>query len=606
MDTEQNGENEVIGMREIKEVFDNAERIGVIGSPSSTGGLTIDILGTAVNKRLVGNLSVFHYIQDGKDHYALGQITEIVMQNVWTQDPTMRGIIRQKGRVDPITERQDVHTAKMMVSSVFCKGGGRLEPSILGTVPSTGTSIRLLDENIMSALLADYTREILYLGKAYGTNIKMPMWLKHFGSGAFGVGEAYHIGVFGKTGSGKSVLAKMMMLGYARHKNMSIFVLDPQGEFSKDTSNGVPVKDILEIKLSKNVEVYNLHNLVLTGWDLFKRILVNSGFFDRLGIYHENNKMQAANEVQRALRGGRRRAQSQMTFGTSSQSGNGEIPLYKAYERASFDRIWTALGDDQVQARIYTSRDTRDRLRSTYDNSDPDKFYKLWKQVANLFRFEGRGRAAKIADLVKKIGEENGNIIIIDLSETNVPEEIFWNDSIKFIVIGEFLDRISREAERKYKENSLLNCLVIIDEAHRLAPREKPENEDLERVKNILIDAVRTTRKYGLGWMFISQTLSSLDREIINQIRIYVFGFGLAWGVELQALKEIIGGQKEAVTLYQMFRDPQSGLGEREYPFMTVGPISPLSFSGTPLFFTALEYPDEFLKINFGGSNENK
>ena len=99
-------------MREIKEVFDNAERIGVIGSPSSTGGLTIDILGTAVNKRLVGNLSVFHYIQDGKDHYALGQITEIVMQNVWTQDPTMRGIIRQKGRVDPITERQDVHTAK--------------------------------------------------------------------------------------------------------------------------------------------------------------------------------------------------------------------------------------------------------------------------------------------------------------------------------------------------------------------------------------------------------------------------------------------------------------------------------------------------------------
>ena len=139
-----------------------------------------------------------------------------------------------------------------------------------------------------------------------------------------------------------------------------------------------------------------------------------------------------------------------------------------------------------------------------------------------------------------------------------------------------------------------------------MAPREKPENEDLERVKNILIDAVRTTRKYGLGWMFISQTLSSLDREIINQIRIYVFGFGLAWGVELQALKEIIGGQKEAVTLYQMFRDPQSGLGEREYPFMTIGPISPLSFSGTPLFFTALEYPDEFLKINFGGSNENK
>jgi len=150
----------------------------------------------------------------------------------------------------------------------------------------------------------------------------------------------------------------------------------------------------------------------------------------------------------------------------------------------------------------------------------------------------------------------------------------------------------------------MLNSLVIIDEAHRLAPREKTENEDLERVKKMLIDAIRTTRKFGLGWMFISQTLSSLSREIINQIRIYVFGFGLGWGIERQALREIIGGQREAMTLYQLFRDPQSSLKEKEYPFMTVGPISPLSFSGTPLFFNALKYPEQFIRANFGVEDE--
>ena len=133
-------------VEEIKKSFDDAERIGVIGSPSSTSQLTLDILGTAVNKRLVGNLSIFSFNQDGRDHYALGQITEIVMQNVWTQDPTMRGLIRQKGRVDPITERQDTHTAKMIISSVFGKRGKSFEQSILGTVPSTGTPIKLLDE----------------------------------------------------------------------------------------------------------------------------------------------------------------------------------------------------------------------------------------------------------------------------------------------------------------------------------------------------------------------------------------------------------------------------------------------------------------------------
>ncbi|MBA7526184.1 hypothetical protein ES705_18345 [subsurface metagenome] len=231
----------------IKEAFDNAERIGVIGSPSSTGGLTIDILGTAVNKRLVGNLSIFNYIQEGDEHYALGQITEITMKNVWSEDPTMRGLIRQKGRVDPITERQDVHTAKMIPSSVFCRSSRALEPSILGTVPSTGTSIKLLNENIMNALLTDYTQELFYLGRAYGTDVRMPMWFKHFEDPQKepgGIGEAYHIGIFGKTGSGKSVLAKMVLTAYARHQKMSIFILDPQGEYSQEFSSGTKIRRI--------------------------------------------------------------------------------------------------------------------------------------------------------------------------------------------------------------------------------------------------------------------------------------------------------------------------------------------------------------------------
>jgi len=37
-------------------------------------------------------------------------------------------------------------------------------------------------------------------------------------SGREGAGEAYHIGIFGKTGSGKSVLAKMILVAYANTK----------------------------------------------------------------------------------------------------------------------------------------------------------------------------------------------------------------------------------------------------------------------------------------------------------------------------------------------------------------------------------------------------
>jgi len=587
----------------IKEAFDNAERIGVIGSPSSTGGLTIDIMGIAVNKRLVGNLSIFNYIQEGDEHYALGQITEITMKNVWTEDPTMRGLIRQKGRVDPITERQDTHTAKMMISSVFEKRGNSFEQSILGTVPSTGTPIKLLDENIMNSLLADYQPELFYLGKAYGTNIKMPMWFKHFGIGDFGAGEAYHIGVFGKTGSGKSILAITMMLGYANHKNMSIFVLDPQGQFSKEFKRD-ELKKVLDQKLSRNVEVISLHNMVLSGYDLFKRILITSNFLRRrCQIIHVDNQMRAADQIVNILEG---RISGQARLGQTTD----KIKPWDAYKREPFDRVWNSLvSNEQIQKSIYTSESPRGTMVSAIESANVDEVYDEWKKIANLFSYKGKTKAKMIKDLVEEItqnSEKTGKILVIDLSEMNIPEDIYWTEEMKYIVIGEFLSQLTRQAEEQYKTDKLLNTLVILDEAHRLAPRETPDNQNLAQVKAILIDAIMTTRKYGLGWMFISQTLSSLDRDIINQIRIYVFGFGLAWGIERLALLDLISGQKEALSLYQMFRDPQSSLRESEYPFMAIGPISPLSFSGTPLFFTALRYPDEFLKINFGGVDENR
>ena len=40
-------------------------------------------------------------------------------------------------------------------------------------------------------------------------------------------------------------------------------------------------------------------------------------------------------------------------------------------------------------------------------------------------------------------------------------------------------------------------------------PRDLPREDDAVRgVRTVLIDAARTTRKYGLGWLCISQTLS--------------------------------------------------------------------------------------------------
>jgi hypothetical protein len=270
--------------------------------------------------------------------------------------------------------------------------------------------------------------------------------------------------------------------------------------------------------------------------------------------------------------------------------------------RQSFDRAWQILGDENIQKQFYRSQQSRDRFNTVYQEASRNEFFNsFWLPVAELFRRD-RPNVVSVDSLVKQtfdLDKTRRPVVIIDLSRETA-SGLFWNDTIQALIIKRLLDGLTYLAEGAYRENRFLNTLVILDEAHRLAPREKIENEKQESVRLSLLDAVRTTRKYGLGWMFISQTLSSLHREIIGQLRIFFFGFGLALGTEFMSLKELVGGDPNALKLYQSFRDPHSAfdIASRQYAFMTVGPVSPLSFAGTPLFLTAFNTPEEFLKTN--------
>ena len=573
----------------IEQLISRAERIGTIGSPSSTTELSLDILGTAVGKKLVGELALFRFFQDGKQHYALGQITEVKLRNIWLEDPTIRSLARQRGQVNPVSEQQDTHLGEMIVSAVFSDDGNRFEPSILGTVPATGTFIYLANDEILDRLLERYRDEIFYLGHVYGSTPKLPLWFKHFGTGPHGAGEAYHIGIFGKTGSGKSVLAKMILLAYARYPDMAIFVIDPQGEFSKDIrgevrAEGFPLdlSNVL-LHLNKEVVITSVRNLILDRWDLFSEILYESPFFERLSIPKGENRRIASEVLAERLQRAR-------------------ITLQNLYQRESFNRAWQILGDENVQMQFYRSQPSRDRFNIVYKEADQDEFFNnYWGPITELFRRDRKG-AISVDNLIQRTFDLDRTprpVVVIDLSR-EMASGLFWNDTIQALVIKRLLDGLTYSAESAYRENRFLNTLVILDEAHRLAPREKIENEKQESVRLSLLDAVRTTRKYGLGWMFISQTLSSLHREIIGQLRIFFFGFGLALGTEFMSLKEIVGGDPNALKLYQSFRDPHSAfdIASRQYAFMTIGPVSPLSFAGTPLFLTVYNTPEEFLRAN--------
>ena len=147
-----------------------AEAIGSIGSPSTTSQLTLDIFGTAIQKSLIGSMSIFKFVQSGQVNYGLGQITEVRLRNLLAEEHTMKGLTRQRGEIPRITGEQDTHTADMLTSAVFVDGHAGTSPSLLGTVPSTGTKIHLLNQKIMDKLFEPFRNDISFVGNVMGTN----------------------------------------------------------------------------------------------------------------------------------------------------------------------------------------------------------------------------------------------------------------------------------------------------------------------------------------------------------------------------------------------------------------------------------------------------
>ena len=140
-------------------------------------------------------------------------------------------------------------------------------------------------------------------------------------------------------------------------------------------------------------------------------------------------------------------------------------------------------------------------------------------------------------------------------------------------------NKIVEAGANLYARGETANCLIVMDEAHRFIAKGSAD-ERIRELTNDIIASVRTTRKYGIGYMFITQTIESLDVEMLRQMRIFAFGYGLTSGQELRKVAEVVNNNS-AVKLYKSLIDPASN---RKFPFMFFGPVSPLSFTGSPLF----------------------
>ena len=570
----------------ILESIENAEEvIGVIGSPSDSFETTVDILGVSSQNKLLGELVLFT-TKEGDDYVvSLGQITDIKTENKWHEEPAFKAVIKRHGSLPHLSGDADNRIATLTVQSSFKVDGEEASAHKLSNSPSTGIKVKKVNNDIMSSLVKEVVKgqNIKYLGNAYDTEVEIPFWFKHFKAGDCGAGDAYHIGVFGKTGSGKTTTAARILEGYSQNsEKMSILILDPQEQFYNDNQvlpNGESFKDSVKgsgmdykaLKIPDDVYLPN-------DAELFVELLDSSKFIRKTFNINTEEKRELMKEsIVEYLE--KRIERSGLNLGSTNSS---ELlqEMFGRFITPNTDRGDSA-GYTHYIENVYSQNHYKDRLVRNISTSLEDlregsfRFFSLIDNVIQMFKSE----TYKISfdQMVRDIVNRPGNLYIINLSSKGTYR--IGSDNVQAFLIKLITSKIIEIGEDLWNEGEKSNCLIVMDEAHRYT-NANPSDQRLKELNKEIVDAVRTTRKYGVGYMFITQTIESMDEEIIQQMRIFAFGYGLTMGREYAKIKQIINDDR-AAKFYKSFIDPSSN---QKFPFMFHGPISPLSFTGSPLF----------------------
>lgn len=570
-------------------------RVGIIGSPSTTSELTIDIVEEAHGRSLLGDM-VYTSHPAGDDYMlAVGTVTEIETRNRWHEDPNMRGVLRVHGRLPHLSADGDVRTAKVRVQAVYRADNDgtpfsdhpQEDGGALGMSPTTGASVCTVTESLIQGLVKRHASDLVYLGHVYRTDVRLPMFVRNF-SDPRGDG-AYHTGIFGRNGSGKTALAVLHMAMQLRFPDMGMLVFDPQGQFS-DTQKDLPFElHDLARTFGHKVEVYSVAESLRLSKDipLFVSLLVRTRMLAKLGIKRAPQALSMGEEFEKILK---------------------DIEPWDDMASETLIRklLDTLRNDDLAMQRIYQTPTPRNRTLDAIDArlNDPTEMADLladFGPIHDLFRKSSDrtdiGKLIyRLVGAFDKRSDSARPLIVINLDSTSGS---LWldDDGIRARIMDVILRKLRLSSEKTWRDTrKRVNCSVVFDEAHRFA-NDSNDNEDVADFARSITRDVRETRKLGIGWTFITQQIRSLNSTIFAQLRVKAFGYGLTSGADLAVLRDELADGR-SLDLYRSFADPSTRTKKAVFPFMLTGPVSPLSVTAAPVFLEVYTSEDEFRESN--------
>lgn len=604
-----------------------ATQVAVVGSPSTNYEVTLDILGTATQTPLVGAMLMLTQPSGDGIELGLGMVTEVTTVNQWHTNPALRGVVKSSGFIQGMSgDVGDVRAATIKLQAAYKndspdgEGKWRQSGPSLRMSPPTGAAIRKVTDAVLAELTAG-EENIHYLGSMHGApDVRVPMQIRDF-SGDRG---ATHAGFFGVSGSGKTQMCSYFLAGQFRHRNHGLVIVDPQGQFSSETGMAFSLqgfaaemgREVIVRRISEDLRLEQDAPLFgeLLGKTRFIREIMKMATETQEILVEELVKvvkgidgwtdMDSAALLDTVLRGLRkpnvlRRIYSDNTKRIRLMVAFSEILGEECAETIEGDPIEDPSLPEFRDYRLDTAENRRSDalaqfspLHNLFSHTNPGggKRHSLWATVSRVFDKNVRGANPApmlILDMSTSGGVSwLGDLLAEDDSRKALDAiKIIDQDSIKAAILSQVFRTLKNASEASFREGDNLNCNVVLDEAWRFAPPPHLATEpEIKELSVLLASFARDTRKFGIGWTYITQTTRSLNPDIWDQLTIRALGYGLA-GADMEKVAEQVD-DRDHLKLYKAFAPPDS-TQPKIYPWMLTGPVSPLSFSRAPINLAA-------------------
>lgn len=429
-----------------------------------------------------------------------------------------------------------------------------------------------------------------------------------------------------------TAFSAMLLSTYMSHENHAIFVIDPQGQWSNE--NGIPFSPQKFAKgLGREVTVLRMSEDISLPMDadIFGRMMDKLNLWSRFRRMGSENRGSFSREV--AERIAKVAYNNYQEYNADPRDLLAKIFKDIAYSSSAISRIY-ASNDKQEQFRnellqlagepVYNS-DGEEAILTDEDYEDIESNWEsilfAFKPLHSLFsskNISGNKRKPLGGDkgFLTDVFQVRGNnpskpapYVVVDMSP-NVKlhakaglakndsslgmQKMLDNGDVKALMLMIILAEIKKASEIAFATSGggNLNTQIVFDEAWRFAPEGK-NTPEIEELATMLEGFALDTRKFGIGWTYILQSPGDLKTGIWRQLSYVVSGYGLV-GEDIRRLEGLTDDTSQ-VDLYRQFISPAA---TGDYPFMIMGPISPLIFSTSPTFVNAFTSVEDFLEGN--------